>query len=461
MNTLGPKRSGKTNLSIVRRPRTRESGYKTHSDTTGGQYKINKVDKFLIKSSGSMSFRFVVKYKKDEFCGFGGYYKFDGKAKISIPSNTKMIFTAPEQGNWSKFGTMFLAEQDGVLDYTVVFEAETDCVLSFYDLSCGIIYHDYLKAAKDEKPVLLKNMYQFSPEANFYINESEVKFESYESLKSELQDEIILKSCNRCGRYLPINTKNERLHLSFANHCVASTRLPCSHKLFSQLKNIDSDEVISLKHGYQLECRFCKKFEVNAALNPQRTAAQMKEDGARRRAFESLLAALYEKSSQLNFRKVTGNELTDVVWEKFGGKCFNCGVALNDKKKMHLDHTRPLALLWPLDETATCLCGSCNSQKRDRSPVDFYVEDQLKRLAQITKIAYEDLISSEPNNKAIKLLLEQKDWFFNDFCKRDLVNGKHDGKNTVDLLIKALDKAISKSTEYRKIRLSSLKPNDI
>lgn len=129
---------------------------------------------------------------------------------------------------------------------------------------------------------------------------------------------------------------------------------------------------MQLEYGYQLECRFCKKYEVNAAHNPQRTAAQMKEDGARRRAFELLLTAIFDKSPQLMYReKFNGRELTDDIWLKFGKKCFNCSTELESPKDMHLDHTRPLALLWPLDETATCLCGSCNSQKEIEHHLNF------------------------------------------------------------------------------------------
>jgi hypothetical protein len=111
--------------------------------------------------------------------------------------------------------------------------------------------------------------------------------------------EITLKSCNRCARFLPINISNERNHLSFSNHCVAAKSRPCSHSSFGRLREAEGERVLKLEYGYQLECRFCKKFVVNAALNPQRTAAQMKEDAQRRRAFEALLAELYKASPTL------------------------------------------------------------------------------------------------------------------------------------------------------------------
>ena len=67
-----------------------------------------------------------------------------------------------------------------------------------------------------------------------------------------------------------------------------------------------------LRHGW-----YCKKYEVNAAHNPQRTSAQMKEDGTRRRAIELLLTELYEHSSQMDYRHNVGSELTNDIWEKF------------------------------------------------------------------------------------------------------------------------------------------------
>lgn len=76
-------------------------------------------------------------------------------------------------------------------------------------------------------------------------------------------------------------------------------------------------------------------------------------------------------------------------------------------RDMHLDHTRPLALLWPLDGTATALCATHNSEKRDRPPVDFYSHDELVRLSEITGIPLEEVKDPSPNMEAIELLRER------------------------------------------------------
>src|SRR5208282_5081904 len=82
---------------------------------------------------------------------------------------------------------------------------------------------------------------------------------------------------------------------------------------------------------------------------------------------------------------------------------------------MDLDHTLPLAYLWPLDNTATCLCPTCNSSKHDRFPVDFYSEEELSRLAKITGIALATLKTKPINQDAVKQLFQRIVWFFDVF----------------------------------------------
>lgn len=207
--------------------------------------------------------------------------------------------------------------------------------------------------------------------------------------------------------------------------------------------DVTTNEAVTLDYGFQLECRYCKKFEVNAAHNPKRTAAQMKEDGARRRAFELLLEGLYKGSPQLRYRAKTGRELADDVWKGFGGRCFKCGTPLASPRDMDLDHTRPLALLWPLDGGATALCPTDNSEKRDRPPVDYYSSDELKRLSDITGIPLADLRDPNPNLEAIERVGDRLDWFFNDFLQHEELQKVRDGKLTADLVVKALKKILA------------------
>jgi len=241
-----------------------------------------------------------------------------------------------------------------------------------------------------------------------------------------------------------VNLPGERDHLSFSNHCVAAHRRPCRHAGFGRIPSADGGGVTLLEYGFQLECRFCKKFEVNAAHNPQRTASQMKEDGTRRRHFELLLEHLYQGTPQLRYKNETGRDLAADVYARFGGRCFKCGVRLASERDMHLDHTRPLALLWPLDSTATALCATHNTDKRDRPPSEYYTPDELLALSGITGIPLADLEDPSPNVEAIDLLGENLDWFFEHFLQLPDLQRVRDGKRTADLVVKALEKVLSR-----------------
>ncbi len=303
-------------------------------------------------------------------------------------------------------------------------------------------------------------MYTFSPEAHFFGKQGSVRSSiPITSLpRAASPATLTLKSCNRCARFLPINIggDKERNHLSFSNHCVAAHRRPCRHGGFGILKNADTRSTLSLVYGFQLECRYCKKFEVNAAHNPQRTTAQMKEDGARRRGLERLLESLYGGSPQLIFRHATGKELAVEIWEKFSRRCFSCNRRLVTARKMQLDHTRPLALLWPLDGSATALCKKCNREKRDRPPADFYNANQLKELSRITGIPLAVLKDPSPNHAVLTQLGKRLDWFFDTFMTSAKMVRVLDGKITGELVVKAIDKADSLRNINAKLNLRSL-----
>lgn len=441
----GGKLPGKTQFSGRRRITTRKSGFNSHPDATGGEFKVEQVPTYNLRSGESLVVEFTVPNKLSGLSAFGGWFTSDGELETTISGLevNKTTNTAAAYPNWGKFGSMWMSEADADSRITVTFKALSDLQLGLYLLNCGIVTHKHLEWARLEKPVLLANMYQFAPEADFISVEGEITI-NREPSESHAFD-IYTKSCNRCARFLPINIDNERIQLSFSNHCVAEHRRPCQHTGFGKLKNIDNGAALTLNYGYQLECRYCKKFEVNAAHNPQRTSAQMKEDAARRRALELLLTELYDGSHQLKFRhEHNGLELSDYIWEKFERKCYNCGKAIESSKQMHLDHTRPLALLWPLDESATCLCGSCNSQKRDRSPVEYYSEEQIAELSEITSIPLDELLVPGPNMEAVGLLIQRIDWFFDEFMHKPELTKERDGKVASELLVKALQKTLNK-----------------
>src|SRR5699024_8474302 len=301
-----------------------------------------------------------------------------------------------ERPNWSKLGSMWIGNSEDSTSLTFKVTSKIETTFYLYEALSGTVSETELDIAP---AALKKNMYMFSPEALFIAQPGTVKILGKEA---QGKKQITLKNCNRCGRYLPINTGNERQHLSFSNHCTAPHKVPCSDSTFSKLKRPgEKTPSLILRNGFQLECRFCKKFYVNAALNPQRTVGQRREDGQRRRAFELLINKALGKSPLLEYNQNHhGRELADDIWQKFDKKCFKCKKPLK-LNEINLDHTRPLALLWPLDETATSLCRDCNGDKRDRSPSEFYTTKELEELSKVTRLELSKLQAPQPTRNAV------------------------------------------------------------
>jgi hypothetical protein len=292
--------------------------------------------------------------------------------------------------------------------------------------------------------------------------------------------QIVVKACNRCSRFLPASLQDERNKLGFSNHCVK--RAPCTHGAFSQfsIENAETlieklepgerpfcdarlvDKVVEgnsrpmleAHYGFQLECRPCKKFFVNAPLNPLRNSAQRREDGLRRRAIEALLRELLEEDWIFyKFRRQEREvEFDRYIWEKFDRQCFACGKHLSSPKEMDLDHTLPLVYLWPLDEGATCLCSSCNSSKHDSFPFEFEKyksSGKLEELAEKTA-THEDVILSRErrvNPRAVDALREKISWVFDDFLMRDRYQKLRDGKVAASLIVDSIQPVLNSSTD--------------
>mgnify|MGYP003134294034 CR=1 FL=1 len=172
---------------------------------------------------------------------------------------------------------------------------------------------------------------------------------------------IYLKKCSYCGRRLPLDPDRPS-QLSFHKHNAKVSR-------------------------HQNECRACKKWRINNAFNPLRTVDQLNESSVITRERKLLLK---EPEILHSIKERTGRGLKSIVWERFGKRCFVCKKEL-ELREVQLDHTRPLAYLWPIDEHATCLCAEHNNQKKDTFPVDFYTEVQLRELAEITGLSFEEL----------------------------------------------------------------------
>lgn len=174
------------------------------------------------------------------------------------------------------------------------------------------------------------------------------------------------------------------------------------------LKPIDLFDVHNTRRsGRQGECRLCKAI-YNGIKNQSRTTDQHREAAQRRRLYKRLSG----EAGKIDSRE---------IFEKFGGRCFNCNRELQyapvGRKEIHLDHTLPVRLLWPLHtENATLLCSNCNNQKHDRWPAEFYDIPKLKALARLTSYPY-DLVSGQPrlNEDALAEILADPDSFIEEW----------------------------------------------
>lgn len=149
------------------------------------------------------------------------------------------------------------------------------------------------------------------------------------------------------------------------------------------------DNHASRKTKRQGECNQCKQV-YNSIKNQTRLADQHREAAQKRRLYIDLSGGQHLDSA--------------AVIERFGGKCFKCGVdvtGVDKTNERHLDHTLPAMYLWPLTtENATLLCRAHNSEKAGKWPSAVYSEAELRRLSAMTGISYDDLKAQPHFNPA-------------------------------------------------------------
>lgn len=473
-----------------RRATTRASGYYTCENTTGGECIVARATRFICtKRTETFTFfrrslQLTELFEKGiSIIAFGGYIRSKSKAEVSIDLSycyenqeysVRNEWNFPiEKKTWCNIGahteqtinrdstvtdvvvTMTIrSKDDNKLDF-ICFDLNTVSKDEFLDTSCAVSFYQKTR-------MHVPYLYYLATDISF----DQYLVEDYTFTDGKI---VILKSCNRCGRYLPINIDDELKTLSFSLHC--KKRAPCVHSTFrayeiqnrkdliaSDLRGLtlEDNKVVS-NYGHQLECKACKKFFVNAPLNPQRNAQQFKEDGLRRRAIEVLVNALLEKNLvHFEFKRRTKKEFSQYIWEKFDKRCFKCGPD-SDPIQLHemaLDHTMPLAYLYRLDETATCLCSSHNSQKSDHFPVDYYSEKELGHLSKITGLSLTQLHKREVNQEVLDLLIENIVWFYDTFLMDPEYQKVRDGIRTSDKINDSLKRVIAGKVDlaeqYRK-----------
>ena len=475
-----------------RRSTTRESGYHVCDEYTGGECIISFSERLAIGNKA-----YVLSFNRPSatipalfgknigILAFGGYVKPSSdciahiKISYSYGSESYSKETARDvelfKNEWKNIGLhdeVEIKTNDTVVkNIKVVVTFESDKEIEYIDFCCfdldGISKEEFLNDTCAES--FYQKTFMHVPYL-YYLRTDRSLVDFVDGINPTKGSRIILKSCNRCGRFLPINEDNELKTLSFSLHC--KKKAPCTHATFSSYKIMnlddlskedmnglairDGDKLISY-YGHQLECKACKKFFVNAPLNPQRNAQQFKEDGLRRRAVEVLVNKLLGRNLvHFEFENKTKKEFSKYIWEKFNKRCFKCGENSKELElsEMALDHTMPLAYLYRLDETATCLCSSHNSQKSDHFPVDYYTESELQRLSKITGLSLETLHSKQINKEVLDLLIKDVVWYFDVFLMEPDYQKVRDGIKTANKINDSLKRVsagkVDLAEEYKK-----------
>jgi len=442
-----------------------ESGHKVGGELSGGECEIHQAQSIVVNNNYLFSQKTddpkkAVKVFEEKFIYAAGlifFSKNDVEIKISIKSNRNIIFEEKKyKGSkyFNKLGLEFdyIKLDEHPKEVSLEFKSNINSKVTIIHFDHGNVFHKKF-ISSELKPHYYNSKRVITIPEQFYLKKNiEITHSKNEKFL------IILKSCNRCQRLLPINNLDERKQISFSNHCVK--KAPCQHSTFSNykvlnLKDLDDKQIKELNindgfiksyYGHQLECKACKKFFVNAPLNPLRSSTQQREDSLRRRAFELLIGKLLKKKWIYHEFRISNKKEFDVeIWKKFGKKCFKCSKFIKNPREMDLDHTMPLSMLYPLDKTATCLCSKCNSAKSDIFPVDFYSNEELKKLSEITSINPKIINSRNSNQIVVDLIKENRDFIINEFIYQDQYLKERNGKRVADSILHSLQKAIDNS----------------
>lgn len=263
-------------------------------------------------------------------------------------------------------------------DVTAIISWSGDVDLAIWGLSGGaVVLPAAISSQVSSDDQLLVD--HLAPETFYFPHEAAIELDLSAEDSSHVTThpgaQIHVKKCSYCGRYLPLDI--DRIgQLSFHKHK-------------------------SKRTYHQNECRACKKWRINDSFNPIRTHDQLHESSVITRERKLLLR---EPEILQAIKDRTGAGLKSQIWERFGRRCFYCKMEL-ELEDVRLDHTRPLAYLWPIDEHATCLCADHNSQKSDKFPVDFYTKEQLAELAAITGLPLVELTARVFNEVELQRIL--------------------------------------------------------
>lgn len=336
----------------------------------------------LSREDGSftdLSFTSVANQGDSDFIGFGGYLRPGNACEMDIelspsgfPARSVRIQLSER---WNRFGIATEADVPCGITATLLFSQAQVEIEGWGICMNGLSLPQKVLREDPNGEDLSKD--HLAPET-FYLPTDQQPFSELDGVGWNKRDSnsssgtIFVKKCAYCQRYLPLTPESPG-GLAFHKH---------------------SDKVTD----HQNECRACKKWRINNELNDLRTPDQFHESSTINRERRLLLR---EPEVLEHIKDKYNQGLKSLVWERFNHKCFRCGQEL-DHDEVQVDHTRPLAYLWPIDEHATCLCATCNNHKKDKFPVDFYTSNQLESLSEITGLPIGDLKVKDVNPSQLR-----------------------------------------------------------
>lgn len=332
---------------------------------------------------------------ESRFVGFGGYVKPSSGCKARVSLVVKDEVVGEKEFNlkagWNRIGlAMHYNGEDSV---SVIIQLKGKArKLEVWGLDCDVLTLPEVILDNGAELEQLESRY-VCPETFYLPHDNALNLDVNGDLSSTLSiasrsGTIELKKCAYDGRLLPLESKLLG-SLAFHKHNDKRTK-------------------------HQNECRSCKKWRINDDFNPTRTVDQLHESSVITRERKLLLQ---EPAILQEIKNRHGAGLKSIVWERFGKQCFKCGEPV-ELDGFQLDHTRPLAYLWPIDEFATCLCNKCNNLKKEKFPCDFYSDDELHRLSEITGLPYEELIKKDVNEHSLRMIIENIRTFANTWSAR-------------------------------------------
>ena len=142
---------GKTAYAGVRRKTTRKSGFKSHPDSTGREFKTELVKGYVLEPDVPLIITYDFPQPKENvFIGFGGFYKSDSPLSVEIENSNANASQNPISNynlpNTSKFGSMWWAEGGNERVIVTIISPEPN-VVYLYNLECGLIWHEAFDAA--------------------------------------------------------------------------------------------------------------------------------------------------------------------------------------------------------------------------------------------------------------------------------------------------------------------------